>query len=91
MKYAYLLKYKVNYVYEKKYKLFSTIENANNFLKNYKHHILTGSYNAQKYQEPAFITHYEILVMELDINTKLTKLGENIYLNKNHKNHLKGV
>ncbi|WP_339046988.1 hypothetical protein [Spiroplasma endosymbiont of Colias croceus] len=85
MKYAYLLKYKVNYVYETKYKLFSTIENANNFLKNYKHHVLTGSYNAQKYQEPAFITHYEILVMEIDITINNI---ENIYVNKNT---LKGV
>ncbi|CAB1054318.1 hypothetical protein [Spiroplasma endosymbiont of Danaus chrysippus] len=78
MKYAYLLKYKVNYVYETKYKLFSTIENVINFHKNYKHHILTGSYNSQKNQEPAFITHYEILVMELDINLNNKELNEKL-------------
>ncbi|WP_342275906.1 hypothetical protein [Spiroplasma endosymbiont of Nebria brevicollis] len=57
MQYNYLLKYKVNYTNKRKQKIFSTIENAINFHKNYKHHIL----------ENAYIEHYEILVMELDI------------------------
>ncbi|WP_342276394.1 hypothetical protein [Spiroplasma endosymbiont of Nebria brevicollis] len=66
MQYVYLLKYTVNYTNEIKYKVFTKIENAINFHKNYKHHILKVPY--YDYQEPeAFITHYEILVMKLDI------------------------
>lgn len=61
MKYAYLLKYKTNYGIETKYKLFSTIENAINFHRNYKHYIL----------ENAYIQDYQILVMELDTNQKI--------------------
>lgn len=61
MKYTYLLKYKTNYGIETKYKLFSTIENAISFHRNYKHHIL----------ENAYIQDYQILVMELDTNQKI--------------------
>ncbi|WJG70469.1 hypothetical protein SIXOD_v1c16340 [Spiroplasma ixodetis Y32] len=35
MKYVYLLKYEVNYTGQIKYKVFSTIENANNYHRNY--------------------------------------------------------
>ncbi|WP_342277168.1 hypothetical protein [Spiroplasma endosymbiont of Nebria brevicollis] len=59
MQYVYLLKYTVNYTNEIKYKVFTKIENAINFHKNYKHYILKNAY----------IEHYEILVMELNINS----------------------
>lgn len=64
MKYVYLLKYKVNYTDEVKSKVFLTIEEAINFHTNYKHHILNKHRNSLEIE--AFITHYEILVMELD-------------------------
>ncbi|WP_375316904.1 hypothetical protein [Spiroplasma endosymbiont of Virgichneumon dumeticola] len=66
MQYAYLLKYKVNYTDEIKYKVFTKIENAINFHKNYKHPILNDTYE-RIVTTKAFITNYEILVMELDI------------------------
>ncbi|WP_174480488.1 hypothetical protein [Spiroplasma endosymbiont of Danaus chrysippus] len=46
------------YVYLIKYKAFCTFVEASNFHKNYKHRLL----------ENAFITHYEILVLEVDMN-----------------------
>ncbi|WP_174480025.1 MULTISPECIES: hypothetical protein [unclassified Spiroplasma] len=58
MSYIYLVKYKVNYTDETKYKVFCTFIDANNFHRNYKHHLL----------ENAFITHYEILVLEVYIS-----------------------
>ncbi|WP_174480281.1 hypothetical protein [Spiroplasma endosymbiont of Danaus chrysippus] len=58
MAYVYLIKYKVNYTFETKYKAFCTFVEASNFHKNYKNHLL----------ENAFITHYEILVLEVDMN-----------------------
>ncbi len=60
MKYVYLLQYTVNYTDVIKQKVFLTIEEAINFHRNYKHHLL----------EDAYITHYEILVLELDINLR---------------------
>ncbi|WP_338977528.1 hypothetical protein [Spiroplasma endosymbiont of Panzeria rudis] len=57
MAYVYLIKYKVNYTFETKYKVFYTFKEANNFHKNYKHHLL----------EDAYIIHYEILAFELDM------------------------
>ncbi|WP_425376692.1 hypothetical protein [Spiroplasma endosymbiont of Aleiodes alternator] len=69
MKYAYLLKYEVNYTTGQiKYKLFSTIENANNFHRNYKHHLI----------KEAYIEKYEILVMELDINLNNKELNKKL-------------
>ncbi|WJG70423.1 hypothetical protein [Spiroplasma ixodetis] len=68
MKYVYLLKYEVNYNCHIKYKVFSTIENANNFHKNYKHHLI----------KDAYIEKYEILVMELDINLNNKELNKKI-------------
>ncbi|WP_339048028.1 hypothetical protein [Spiroplasma endosymbiont of Colias croceus] len=68
MKYAYLLKYEVNYTGQIKYKLFSTIENANNFHRNYKHHLI----------KEAYIEKYEILVMELDINLNNKELNKKL-------------
>ncbi|WJG70446.1 MULTISPECIES: hypothetical protein [Spiroplasma] len=65
MAYVYLIKYQVNYTDETKYKVFSTFKDANNFHRNYKHHLL----------ENAFITHYEILVMELDMEYTNQKLN----------------
>ncbi|WP_375318316.1 hypothetical protein [Spiroplasma endosymbiont of Virgichneumon dumeticola] len=67
MQYAYLLKYKVNYTDEIKYKVFTKIENAINFHKNYKHPILNDNTFERIVTQQAFITNYEILVMELDI------------------------
>lgn len=58
MSYIYLVKYKVNYTFETKYKAFCTFVEATNFHKNYKHHLL----------EDAYIIHYEILVMEVYIS-----------------------
>ncbi|WP_375316839.1 hypothetical protein [Spiroplasma endosymbiont of Virgichneumon dumeticola] len=69
MQYAYLLKYKVNYTDETKYKVFTKIENAINFHKNYKHPILNDNNFERIVTTKAFITNYEILVMELDINS----------------------
>ncbi len=57
MSYIYLVKYQVNYTDETKYKVFWNFIDANNFHRNYKHHLL----------ENAFITHYEILAFELDM------------------------
>ncbi len=68
MKYAYLLKYKTNYGIETKYNFFSTIENAINFHRNYKHHILKN----------ADIQDYQILVMELDISLNNNELNKKL-------------
>ncbi|WP_338961769.1 MULTISPECIES: hypothetical protein [unclassified Spiroplasma] len=68
MKYIYLLKYEVNYTGQIKYKAFSTVENATNFHRNYKHHLF----------KDAYIEKYEILVMELDINLNNKELNKKL-------------
>lgn len=72
MKKMYLMKYKVNYTPQTKYKLFSSFEAATNFHITYKHHILNGrEYIKQKLSNTqiptiGFITHYDIIVLEVD-------------------------
>lgn len=68
MKYIYLLKYEVSYTSQIKYKAFSTVENATNFHRNYKHHSI----------KDAHIEKYEILVMELDINLNNKELNKKL-------------
>lgn len=65
----YLMKYKVNYTFETKYKVFKSFEEATLFHKNYKHHVLNHDYGYN--DKIAFITHYEILVLDTDFNQTL--------------------
>lgn len=61
----YLMKYKVSYIYETKYKAFRTFEEATKFHRNYKHHILNNDSYTPNQKQEAFITHFEIIVLDL--------------------------
>lgn len=64
----YLMKYKVNYTEELKYKAFRTFEDATYFHQNYNHHLAPINFMERPMNcpEPFFITHFEIIVLDLD-------------------------
>lgn len=62
----YLMKYKVNYTPQTKYKLFSSFEAATNFHRTYEHHILNRKRQIEL-EQLAFITHYDIIVLDVDL------------------------